>query len=108
MKKENRQAPLFNGYKDTKYQSETKIFYDYLQAHTATCSMASEATGLKQKNLCRYKVELQKANLLWEVDFKPCKLTGFLAQWLTTNADMIPSIDKAQLSLFSGSEVTYE
>jgi hypothetical protein len=86
--------------KDTKFQSETKIFFDYLQSHTATCSMVSEATGIKQKNLCRYKVELQRAHLLWEIDYRPCKITGFKAQWLTTNADIIPAIDKAQLSLF--------
>lgn len=87
--------------KAKRYENETQIFYDYLQAHIATCSMVSEATGIKQKNLCRYKVELQKAHKLWEVDFRPCKITGFKAQWLTTNTDIIPAIDKAQLSLFS-------
>lgn len=80
--------------------NETSVFYEYLMEHTATCSMVSEATGIKQKNLCRYKVELQRANLLWEIDFKPCLITGFMAQWLTTNPDLIPTIDKRQLSLF--------
>ena len=80
--------------------NETKVFFDYLQENTATCSMVSEATGIKQKNLCRYKKELQENNLLWEIDFKPCSITGFMAQWLTTNPDLIPTIDKKQLSLF--------
>ena len=80
--------------------NETKVFFDYLQENTATCSMVSEATGLKQKNLCRYKVELQRNNLLWEVDFRPCDLTGFKAQWLTTNPDNVPPINNKQLSIF--------
>ncbi len=84
--------------------NETTVFYEYLMEHTATCSMASEATGLKQKNLCRYKIELQKANLLWEVDLKPCKITGFIAQWLTTNPDLIAAVDNKQLSLFDSME----
>lgn len=77
-----------------------RIFYDHLNEHISTCSMACEATGIKQKNATRYKAELQKLNLLWEVDCKPCKITGFKAQWLTTNKNLIPAIDKKQLSLF--------
>ncbi len=80
--------------------NETQIFYQYLLENTCTCSMASEVLGIKQKNLCRYKKELQDLNLLWEVDYKHCEITGYKAQWLTCNADLIHPIDKAQLSLF--------
>jgi hypothetical protein len=81
--------------------SETTVFYEYLKEHTATCSMVAEATGIKQKNLCRYKKTLQDENLLWEVDFRKCTLTGFKAEWLTTNPELIPTVNN-QLSLFDG------
>lgn len=81
-------------------KNETTVFYEYLMEHTCTCSMAAEVLGIKQKNLCRYKKELQDNNLLWEVDFKPCELTGFTAQWLTTNPDNVPPVNIKQLSIF--------
>ena len=80
--------------------NETAVYYEYLQKHVVTNSMASEAISIPQKNLCRYKAELQKANLLWEVDYRPCRLTGFKAQYLTTNPNLIPAINNRQLSLF--------
>jgi len=82
--------------------NETAIYYEYLQEHIVTNSMASEALSIPQKNLCRYKAELQKANLLWEVDFRPCEVTGFKAQYLTTNPDLIPKVRNIQLALFDG------
>ncbi len=88
--------------------NEMSVFYEYLMKHTATCSMVSDAIGIKQKNLCRYKVALQKANLLWELFSKPCKVTGYKAAYLTTNKDLISTIDKNQLSLFQGKEATNE
>jgi hypothetical protein len=86
--------------KDTKYQNETQILFDYLQENTATATMVTNATGIVQKNICRYKRELEKLNLLWEVDYRPCKLTGFMAAWLTTNPNIVPPVKNKQLSLF--------
>lgn len=89
--------------------NETAVFYQYLMEHTATCSMASEVLGIKQKNLCRYKKELQDNNLLWEVDFKPCELTGFKAHWLTTDPKKNIPINDYQMRLFlAESEVNNE
>ena len=82
--------------------NETAIYYEYLQEHVATNSMASEALSIPQKNLYRYKADLQKLNLLWEVYFRPCRLTSFKAQWLTTNPSLIPEVKHIQLALFDG------
>jgi hypothetical protein len=76
--------------KDTIFINQTKVYFNYLQNHIATNSMASKALNIPQKNLCRYKRELQDAGKLFEVEKKLCKLTGFRATYLTTNRALIP------------------
>ena len=85
--------------------TQRKILFEYLSEHVATCSMVAEATGLKQKNLCYYKAEYEKANLLWIVFYHPCEITGLKAQWLTTNPSLIPEVKNIQLALFDGGEL---
>jgi len=61
--------------------------------------MVTEATGIPQKNLCRYKRELEKMGVLCVMYRDVCKHTGCKAGYLTTN----PQIRKKygiQLSLF--------
>lgn len=85
--------------KDNKFRNELKIFAAYLKGNVVTCSMASEALHIPQKNLCRYKRTLQKADLLWVTKKAHCKITGFIAQWLTTDARRKPR--NPQIQLFS-------
>lgn len=66
---------------------QLNIFYQFLQENTATASMISEATGLPQKNICRYKRYLEKKGQLWEIEKNLCKHTGFRAWYLTTNPE---------------------
>ena len=73
--------------KDTDFKSQLKTIFHYLQNHVATTSMISFATGIPQKNICRYKRDLEKAGRLWEVEKKLCKQTGFKAWYLTTNPE---------------------
>jgi len=47
--------------------------------------MVAAATGVPQKNICRYKRDLEKAGRLWEITKAACKLTGFKAWYLTTD-----------------------
>ncbi len=65
--------------------NQKRKFYTYLRKYTATASMAAKATGIKQKNLCRYKRQLEKEGLLWQVEEKICQETGFRAWYLTTD-----------------------
>lgn len=69
-------------------KEEQTIFY-YLKNTIATASMITRATGVNQKNICRYKSDLEKRNLLFEVYKRPCKITGRLAWYLTTNISLL-------------------
>lgn len=83
---------------DTHFNSQLETIFHYLQKYIATASMISAATGIPQKNICRYKRDLEKAGKLWEIEKKLCKRTGFKAWYLTTNKDKAPN--KNQLNLF--------
>lgn len=84
--------------KDKCFQSQLKTIFQYLQEHIATASMVSAATGIPQKNITRYKRDLEKAGRLWEIEKKQCKQTGFKAWYLTTNPENAPFNN--QLTLF--------
>lgn len=88
-----------------KFQGEVKgdcsqllTIFKYLWSNIATASMVSRATGIPHKNICRYKRDLEKADLLWETEKKMCKHTGFPAWYLTTNPENAPLT--SQLNLF--------
>lgn len=83
-----------------KHENEKQIIFDYLQNNTCTATMATAATGIVQKNVTRYKRSLEKIGLLYEVDYRPCRITGFKAHYLTTNPEIFPQSNNSQLSLF--------
>ncbi|WP_228372300.1 hypothetical protein [Chryseobacterium gregarium] len=82
----------------TYFENQLQIVFQYLQNHIATATMIAEATGIPQKNICRYKRQLEKAGRLWEVEKKKCKKTGFEAWYITTNLMYLPNCK--QLNLF--------
>lgn len=84
----------------TAYFNEKRRVQDYLYNHTVTASMLSELTGIKQKNICRYKRDLEKKQLLWEVRKGRCKVTGYQACYLTTNPSKVKDAEEIQLQLF--------
>lgn len=86
--------------KDNTRLTQLKTIFQYLQTHVATASMIADVTGIYQKNICRYKRDLEKAGLLWEVEKKMCKKTGFRAWYLTANPDLAPTDGLIQLKLF--------
>ena len=85
--------------KNTVSQNQLKTIFHYLSEHIATASMISDATGVPQKNICRYKRDLEKAGQLWEIEKRYCEKTGFRAWYLTTNPENAPKIS-TQLNLF--------
>jgi hypothetical protein len=89
----------YNQFKGNSHLTELQTIFQYLQCHIATASMVSEATGVKQKNICRYKRDLEKANMLWEVEKNLCQVTGFKAWFLTTAPNFAPANYK-QLKLW--------
>lgn len=86
--------------KDNNNVCQEKTIFTFLQTNVATASMISESTNIPQKNICRYKRDLEKAGLLWEVEKSKCKHTGFKAWYLTTNPELAPTNNVKQLTLF--------
>lgn len=82
----------FQQHKYNDFDAEIKAVRVYLSRHTATASMVEAATGIHHKNICRYKRELEKMNLLRVVRIGICKRTGFSAQYLTTNPQLIAKL----------------
>lgn len=80
--------------KDSYFQRQKKAMLQYLKNHVATASMISNATGIPQKNICRYKRELENAGLLKELYKALCKQTGNKAWYLTTNPALFPDVTK--------------
>ncbi len=80
--------------------SQLQTIFQYLQEHIATASMVADATGIYQKNICRYKRDLEKAGMLWETEKRLCKKTGFKAWYLTTDKSKAPKHLLSQLNLF--------
>lgn len=85
--------------KDNSRRTQVKTIFEYLKIHTATASMITQATGIPQKNICRYKRDFEKAGILWEKEKKTCKVTGFKAWYLTTDVGKSPK-QSNQLNLF--------
>lgn len=48
--------------------NQLQTIFQYLQEHIATASMVADATGIYQKNICRYKRDLEKAGRIWELE----------------------------------------
>ena len=83
--------------------TQLQTIFHFLEKNVATASMVSAATGVPQKNICRYKRDLENAGRLWEVEKRYCQTTGFRAWYLTTDFDKIPKSQdqpKNQLELF--------
>lgn len=97
----NTQSPDFNGLeqgKNKQPKNQKKTIFEYLKTHIATASMVSDATNVPQKSICRYKRDLEKQGLLYEIEKRFCKLTGFRAWYLTTNPELFPKSN--QLKMF--------
>ena len=65
--------------------TQIKTIFHYLQNHIATASMVSSVLNIPQKNITRYKRNLEQRGLLYEVEKKLCKVTGFKAWYLSTS-----------------------
>ena len=82
---------------DTNKSNQLKTIFHYLQNHIATNTMVSVATGVPQKNICRYKRDLEQLGLLAEVKKSYCIITKHLAWYITTNANSFPQFKQYKL-----------
>lgn len=83
--------------KGKEFQNQLKTIFQYLKENTATASMVSDKTGIPQKNICRFKRDLELSGRLWEVEKRYCKKTGFKAYYLTTDPEKAPSNNQTKL-----------
>lgn len=96
-KKESPITGLNSQSKDKLILTQLQTIFHFLKYRIATASMVSNATGIPQKNICRYKRDLEKVGRLWETERKLCKHTGFKAWYLTTNPDNSPFDNQLRL-----------
>ena len=83
--------------KNNKIKNQKKTIFNYLQHNVATATMVYKATGVPQKCITRYKRDLELQGLLYEVEKKECKISGFKAWYLTTNQDLFPQSNQYNL-----------
>ena len=55
--------------KDTHFKNEMQTIFSYLKNNVCTASMLSDATGIKQKNITRYKRDLESYIQLCSISF---------------------------------------
>ena len=84
--------------KDKGLKAQKTTIFQYLKHQSATASMVSDATGIPQKSICRYKRDLELKGVLFEIEKKFCRITGFKAWYLTTNPDLFQQSN--QLKMF--------
>ncbi len=85
--------------KDNNFSTQLETIFQYLIKNIASASMISKETGIPQKNICRYKRDLEKAGKLWETEKIKCDVTGFKAWRLTTDPNKANNFSQ-QLNLF--------
>lgn len=81
------------------HEAQEKIVFDYLLLHVASASMVTDATGVPQKCITRYKRNYEKDGRLVQLKKDRCKITGRNVWYLTTNKDLFPKTSP-QLKLF--------
>lgn len=72
-----------------KNTSDVQTILLFLKNNVATNTMISKATGIPRPSICRAKRDLELKGLLFEVERKLCKVTGYPAWYLCANKDLI-------------------
>ena len=80
------------------FKAQEKMFYEFLKDKSVTATSVCKQTGIEQKNITRYKRNLEKKGLLKEVKYVKCSHTRHYAWEITTDPERFPKV--SQLSLF--------
>lgn len=75
--------------KSNKKISDVQAILLFLKYNVGTNTMISKATGISRSSICRAKRDLEQKGLIFEVERKSCKITGFPAWYLTANKELI-------------------
>lgn len=79
---------------DIKFNSQKEIFCAFLSKNIATATMAANALRITQKNITRYKSNLEKEGRLMVLFTAKCKITNRQADYLTTDSNIISKLKK--------------
>lgn len=79
-------TPLFKQDKDTHFQAQKQIVFNYLLTHTSTMKMVEVATGIDRANICRFFAEFRKENSIYKGRSGVCMITKFRAIYYTTRS----------------------
>lgn len=93
-------TPRKSSGKSSNKPTQLQTIFTYLRSNICTASMLSKATGVPQKNICRFKRDLEKCGRLAEVRKDYCKDTNSKAWYITTNPTHFPKNKPAQLNFF--------
>lgn len=87
MRKNHKAGNAFDGAtrRYNNFENEYQRFHDFLLKNVATATMAAAALNIYRPNVCRYKRRLEKEGKLFEIRKGICTITGFPANYLTTN-----------------------
>lgn len=81
--------------------SQKEKVYNYLLENTATMSMVDEATGVKQKNICRIYNSLLKEGRVYVAKVDKCEVTGKKAMYLSTNPLCNPHRNQLKINFYN-------
>jgi hypothetical protein len=84
--------------KSTEVRTQLQTIFQFLSDKVATATEVSAATQVPQKNICRYKRDLQKNGHLAELRRVNCPITGFKAWLITCDPSRMPH--NPQIKLF--------
>ena len=84
--------------KDTNYLPQLQRVYESFFEQPKTRLQVAFDEGTFQGNLCWHVRKLRKSNKIVVVKKGHCKVTGYLAEYLTTNPEYFPK--QRQLNLF--------
>mgnify|MGYP001392318715 CR=1 FL=1 len=91
------QTPLNSNSKYNHFINQLKVLELYLKENIATRYMAAIETGIPIQNICRYVDMLRDENLIAVVKKDFCKISGFTAEYLTTNPELFPKDNQLKI-----------
>jgi len=74
-----------------KHFNQLKMIDRYLKQNTATRYMAAVNTNVPIQNVCRYVDMLRERNQIAVIKKDLCQISGFTAEYLTTNPELFPA-----------------
>lgn len=83
--------------KEPKFEAQMETVFKAFYEQPKTMLMVSVETGVLRANLCRYVATWRKSNRIGIVKADCCKITQHVANYLTTNSNLIPKTNQLQL-----------